>query len=37
MPKNYLKSKLKIVIIGGIGVEDYRFFKKIREVKIPPV
>ena len=27
-------SKIKIAIIGGTGLEDPRFFKKIREVKI---
>lgn len=34
MPKNYSKSKLKIAIIGGTGLEDPRFFKKIKEVKV---
>ncbi len=32
MPKNYFKSK--IAIIGGTGLEDPKFFKKIKEVKI---
>lgn len=34
MPKNSLKSKPKIAIIGGTGLEDPKFFKKIKEVKI---
>jgi 5'-methylthioadenosine phosphorylase len=36
MPKNYSKSKsgLKTAIIGGTGLEDPRFFKKIKEVKV---
>jgi 5'-methylthioadenosine phosphorylase len=34
MPKNYLKSKVRIAIIGGTGLEDPKFFKKIDEVKI---
>src|SRR4030042_884838 len=31
MPKNYFKSK--IAIIGGTGLEDPKFFKKIKELK----
>ena len=34
MPKNSLVSKIKIAIIGGSGVYDPKFFKKIEEVKI---
>ncbi len=35
MPKNSSKSSNpKIAIIGGTGLEDPRFFKKTREVKI---
>ena len=34
MLKNYSKSKAKIAIIGGTGLEDPRFFKKIKEVKV---
>lgn len=34
MPKSYSKSKVKIAIIGGSGLEDPKFFKKIEEVKI---
>ncbi|MDI6602879.1 MAG: S-methyl-5'-thioadenosine phosphorylase [Patescibacteria group bacterium] len=34
MLKNYSKSKIKIAIIGGTGLEDPKFFKKIKEVKI---
>ncbi|MDO8601126.1 MAG: S-methyl-5'-thioadenosine phosphorylase [bacterium] len=35
MPKNYSGSnKIKIAIIGGSGLEDPKFFKKIKEVKI---
>jgi len=34
MLKNSLKSNPKIAIIGGSGLEDPKFFKKIREVKI---
>lgn len=34
MPKTFLKSDVKIAIIGGSGLEDPKFFKKIREVNI---
>ncbi len=34
MPKNYSKSKIKIAIIGGSGLEDPKFFKRIKEVKM---
>lgn len=34
MPKNYLRSEPKIAIIGGSGLEDPKFFKKIREIKV---
>lgn len=34
MPENYSKFNTKIAIIGGSGIEDPRFFKKIKEVKI---
>lgn len=34
MPNNYSKSNPKIAIIGGSGLEDPKFFKKIQEVKI---
>lgn len=34
MSKSYLKSEIKIGIIGGTGLEDPKFFKKIDEVKI---
>ncbi len=34
MPKNYSKYKPKIAIIGGSGVEDPHFFKKIDQIKI---
>ncbi|MBI2450182.1 MAG: S-methyl-5'-thioadenosine phosphorylase [Candidatus Nealsonbacteria bacterium] len=34
MPENYLKSNPKIAIIGGSGLEDPKFFKKIKEVNI---
>ena len=31
---NYMESKPKIAIIGGTGLEDPKFFKKIKEIKI---
>jgi len=34
MPKNYSKFNPKIAIIGGSGLEDPKFFKKIKEVNI---
>jgi len=34
MLKNYSKSNSKIAIIGGTGLEDLKFFKKIKEIKI---
>lgn len=34
MPKNFSKSEVKIAIIGGSGLEDPKFFKKIKEVDI---
>jgi len=34
MPKNYLKSKPKIAIIGGSGVYNPKIFKKEKEIKI---
>ncbi|MBI2042124.1 MAG: S-methyl-5'-thioadenosine phosphorylase [Candidatus Nealsonbacteria bacterium] len=34
MPENFSKFNPKIAIIGGSGLEDPRFFKKIKEVKI---
>jgi len=34
MPKNFLRFNSKIAIIGGSGIEDPKFFKKIKEVKI---
>jgi len=34
MPKNSSKSDIKIAIIGGSGLEDPRFFRKIKEVNI---
>lgn len=34
MPYNYSKFNPKIAIIGGSGLEDPKFFKKIKEVKI---
>ena len=34
MPKNYSKSKPKIAIIGGSGLEDPSFFKNVKEIKI---
>ena len=34
MLKNYSTSKPKIAIIGGSGLEDPKFFKKIKEVNI---
>jgi len=34
MPKDYLKSNPKIAIIGGSGLEDPKFFKKIKEIRM---
>ena len=34
MPKNSSKSNPKIAIIGGSGLEDPKFFKKIKEIKM---
>jgi 5'-methylthioadenosine phosphorylase len=34
MPKNYSKSNPKVAIIGGSGLEDPKFFKKTKEIKI---
>jgi len=34
MPKNYSVSNPKIAIIGGSGLEDPKFFKKIKEIKM---
>lgn len=34
MPKNFSKFDAKIAIIGGSGLEDPRFFKKIKEIKM---
>ncbi len=34
MPKNFSTFKPKIAIIGGTGLEDPKFFKKIKEVQI---
>ncbi len=34
MPRNYSKFNPKIAIIGGSGLEDPKFFRKIKEVKI---
>mgnify|MGYP001591423863 CR=1 FL=1 len=34
MPENYSKFKSKIAIIGGSGLEDPKFFRKIKEVNI---
>lgn len=34
MLNNSLKSNPKIAIIGGSSLEDPKFFKKVREIKI---
>lgn len=34
MPKHYSTSKPKIAIIGGSGLEDPKFFKKIKEINV---
>lgn len=34
MPKTYSKSNPKVAVIGGSGLEDPKFFKKIREIKV---
>lgn len=34
MPKRFSKSKPKIAIIGGSGLEDPKLFRKIKEVKV---
>jgi len=34
MPKNYSRYKPKVAIIGGSGLEDPHFFKKIDQIKI---
>ena len=34
MPKNFSKSSIKIAVIGGSGLEDPQFFKKIKEGNI---
>ena len=34
MPKRFSKSKPRVAIIGGTGLEDPKFFKKIKEIKI---
>lgn len=34
MPKNFSKSDTKIAIIGGSGLEDPKFFRKIKEINI---
>ena len=34
MPRTYSVSKPKVAIIGGSGLEDPKFFKKIKEVKV---
>ncbi len=34
MPKTFSKSNPKIAIIGGSGLEDPKFFKEIKEIRI---